>query len=160
MRRVASHSQFEWETWNWMLLDVWNNVETLELRRIDGAVDFTAEIYPCSRSQNCPNVVSERFQNRSRAGNYSLRPLQTSKFSNRVILTSPMMPKMDIPQLQSVVKFFRHAMKTNKNSCDSWDIRLSNAPTPVPVRPLEKSAGHSSKKTGPGLPFKITAFTC
>ena len=52
------------------------------------------------------------------------------------------------PTLRWCKKFLRGAMKTNKNSCESWDIGLSNAPTLVSIRPLEKSVGHFSKKNG------------
>ena len=45
-------------------------------------------------------------------------------------------------------KFSRGAMKTNKNSCETWDIRLSKAPTLVSIRPLEKKCWPFFEKTG------------
>ena len=42
------------------------------------------------------------------------------------------------PTLRWCKNFLRGAMKTNKNSCESWDIGLSNAPTLMSIRPLEK----------------------
>mgnify|MGYP007125892625 FL=1 len=50
------------------------------------------------------------------------------------------------PTLRWCKIFLKSAMKTNKNSCESWDIGLSNAPTLMSIRLLEKSVGHFSKK--------------
>ena len=65
-------------------------------------------------------------------------------------------PKMDFLQLQGDVKFFlKSAMKTNKNSCESWDIGLSNAPTFMSIRLLEKKCGaFFEKKRFPVYPLE------
>jgi len=50
-------------------------------------------------------------------------------------------------------------MKTNKTSCESWEVGLSNAPTLVSIRPLEQKCWpFFEKKTVSCLPFKITTF--
>ena len=50
------------------------------------------------------------------------------------------------PTLRWCKIFLRSAMKTNKNSCESWDIGLSNALTLVSIRPLEKNVRHNAQK--------------
>ena len=62
------------------------------------------------------------------------------------------------PTLRWCKIFLRSAMKTNKNSSESCVIWLSNAPTLMSIRLLEKSYGHVSKKTGSCLSFRMT--TC
>ena len=52
------------------------------------------------------------------------------------------------PTLRWCKKILRGAMKTNKNSCESWDIGLSNAPTLMSIRPLEKKCRAFFEKTG------------
>ena len=44
--------------------------------------------------------------------------------------------------------FLTSAMKTNKNSCESWDIGLSNAPTLMSMRLLEKKCRAFFEKIG------------
>ena len=52
------------------------------------------------------------------------------------------------PTLRWCKIFLRSAMKTNKNSCESWDIGLSNAPTLMSIRLLEKKCWAFFEKTG------------
>ena len=65
------------------------------------------------------------------------------------------------PTLRWCKIFLRSAMKTNKNSCESWDIGLSNALTLISIRLLEKKCrAFFEKKTVSCLPFRITTFIC
>ena len=52
------------------------------------------------------------------------------------------------PTLRWCKIFLRSTMKTNKNSCESWDIGLSNAPTLMSIRLLEKKCRAFFEKTG------------
>ena len=57
-------------------------------------------------------------------------------------------PKNEFPPTSRwCKKFSRGAMKTNKNSCESWDIGLSNALTLMFIRPLEKKCWPFFEKT-------------
>ena len=52
------------------------------------------------------------------------------------------------PTLRWCKIFLRSAMKTNENSCESWDIGLSNAPTLMSIRLLEKKCWAFFEKNG------------
>ena len=68
------------------------------------------------------------------------------KFRRNVILYPP--PKNGFPPtLRWCKTFLRSAMKTNKNSCESWDIGLSNALTLMSIRQLEKKCWALFEKT-------------
>ena len=67
--------------------------------------------------------------------------------------------KVDGSQLHCAVMFFLEVLCLWKNFECSWYIGLSNALTLVSIRSLEKKVSSIfRKKTGRGLPFKITTF--
>ena len=95
-----------------------------------------------TKHENMFSQVGSNFERKNRF----FGDLWVQKFRNYVIFICP---KNGFPPTSRWCKIFlRSTMKTNKNSCESWDIGLSNAPTLMSIRLLEKKCWAFFEKNG------------